>query len=148
VDHEHPAPDAAAGAHASEAVLDGLRQAADVHGQPLTGAKYDGFAAEHGLLSRVRIIQRWGSWNAACTDAGLAVNTSHAGHASKWTDETLLGHVGAYLEEPGSSGSYAGYRAYASQTEGAPSAQTVRNRFGSWNEAKRLAKDVLGASDS
>lgn len=125
------------------AILEGLRRAAAVHGEPLTVSAYERFFAAHQLASPVRVIQRWTTWNQACTAAGLRVNATPAGPKKRWTGEQLLGHVADYLESPGATGSYADYRAFASGTQGAPSAQTVRNAFGSWSAARDAAREIV-----
>lgn len=47
-------------------------------------------------------------------------------------------HVAAYLATAGNP-SYAGYGAWAKETDGAPSGQTVRNVFGGWAAAVEAA---------
>jgi hypothetical protein len=126
-----------------EQVLEGLRQAAGVHGEPLSASAYDAYFAEHQLASRSRVVQRWGSWNEACAAAGLTVNVTHSGYRSKWSEAVITEHVADYLADARRP-SYAGYDAWQKSTSGAPSAQTVRNRFGSWQAAKAAAEEVLG----
>lgn len=128
--------------YGDEEILQGLRRAAAAQGTPLIGVRYDEYAAGHSLASRVRIIQRWGSWNAACAAAGLEVKAAHSGFATKWTDQELLEHVADFFESGGSR-SYTAYDAWARATEGAPSAQTVRNRFKRWSAVKAGAEAVL-----
>jgi hypothetical protein len=129
--------------YSDEQVLEGLRQAAAVHGEPLSASAYDAYFPEHGLVSRSRVVQRWGSWNQACAAAGLAVNATHSGYRSKWSAAAIAEHVADYLADV-SKPSYAGYDAWQRDRPGTPSAQTVRNRFGGWKAATLAAEDVLG----
>ena len=122
-------------------VLEALRAAAAVQGDPLSVDRYDAHQRAHGGPTSVRIIQRLGGWNAACRAAGLRTNAGRASYARRWTREQVLEHVAAYLAE-GGSGSYAGYAAWAKEAAGAPSGQTVRNLFDGWAAAKAAAKDA------
>lgn len=63
-------------AYTDEQILAGLRAAAEEHGQPLSVTQYDAYAASHDVVGRVRIIQRFSSWNQACEAAGLLVNAT------------------------------------------------------------------------
>ena len=124
--------------YSEQDILQALRAAAEELGEPLSADRYDARQALQGGPTSVRIIQRFGTWNAACESAGLRVNPSRAGYTRRWSREDVATHVATYLHERG-SGSYAGYAAWAKETEGAPSAQTVRNTFGSWAAAKESA---------
>ena len=125
--------------YSDEQILNGIRQAAKVHGEPLTADRYDTFFAGNDLASTVRVIQRFGTWNAACAAAGLKVNPGRPSYRRRWSEEQMLEHVADYLRSEGSRGSYAGYAAYARVVRDAPSAQTVRNVFGGWANAKARA---------
>lgn len=120
-----------------------LRQVAGALGSPLSADRYDTVCDEFGGPSSARIIQRFGSWNAACEAAGLATNRGRSNYARGWTRERVLHVVADYLAAESSTGSYAGYAAWARQTPGAPSAQTMRNYLGTWSTAKAEALAVL-----
>lgn len=126
--------------YADSQLLAGLRAAAEATGQPLTVKQYDAWRAaqadEHA--SGIWIIRHFGTWRAALERAGLEANTTRS-TSSKWTDEEMLDQVAAYLAA-GSTGSYAGYEAWAKETAAAPSAASVRARFGTWAEARRRAE--------
>lgn len=128
-------------------ILSALRDAAEVLGEPLSADRYDGHQAVHGGPTSVRIIQRHGTWNAACAAAGLKVNPGRTGYRRRWTADDVAAQVAAYLRERG-SGSYTGYASWAKETEGAPSAQTVRNTFGGWAAAKVAALRATGRAPS
>ncbi len=51
--------------------------------------------------------------------------------------------VSQYLASPGAAGSYAGYASWAKDTDGMPSAQTVRNVLGGWAQAKAAATGAV-----
>ena len=110
-----------------------LRAAAARAGDPLSVAQYD--AGRHEPSS-ARIIQRFGSWSAACAAAGLSTRSASRTYTRAFDAATVAAAVARYLAEPGCTGSYAGYAAWAQRTEGVPSAQTVRNTLGSWAQAK------------
>ena len=113
-----------------------LREAAALAGDPLSVAQYD---AGRGEPSSARIIQRFGSWSAACSAAGLSARSASRTYTRAFDETTVAAAVARYLAEPGCTGSYADYAAWAKSTTGAPSAQTVRNTLGSWARAKVAA---------
>jgi hypothetical protein len=130
-----------------EEVLAGLRRAAAVLGDPLVADRYDTYFPDRGLLSSVRIIQRWGTWNAACRAAGLSVNSGRRSYRRRWTEAEMLEHVADYLMGEGCRGTYYGYDVYARGASDAPSAQTVRNTFGAWANIKAAAQHVVAARE-
>ena len=113
-----------------------LRGAAARAGDPLSVAQYD---AGRGEPSSALIIQRFGSWSAACSAAGLSARSVSRTYTRAFDETTVAAAVARYLGEPGCTGSYAGYAAWAKSTTGAPSGQTVRNTLGSWAQAKDAA---------
>lgn len=116
-----------------------LRRAAAAVGEPLSVARYDAAADVHGGPSSARVVQRAGSWNAACTAAGLAVRAGRAPGSGGFSRDTVLAAVVRYLADPAATGSYADYQAWARRTAGAPSGQTLRNQVGTWSDAKAAA---------
>lgn len=88
-----------------------------------------------------RIWQRFGSWTTACAAAGVVASAArNREYDSKWSDEELLQLVRSYLMDPDAPNSARRFDEWkrANAPDG-PSAQTLRNRFGSWNELKRRA---------
>lgn len=123
-------------------VADLVRVAALPGGSPLTGAFYDANRSD-GVPGAGRLIQRFGSWKAACEAAGVPSNdASRRTYGTKWTDDLLLGWVRQYLDDPESSASYKQLQDWLKErkSEGAPSGQTVRNRLGTWNEIVERAR--------
>ena len=82
-----------------------------------------------------RIIQRYGSWNAACRTAGLTVTETATprGRASRWDDPACRGWVRAFLASDAPGRSYADFERWLQTQPASPSAQTVRNRLGAWS---------------
>jgi len=116
------------------------RVAALPGGSPLSTGFYDAHRGESSL-GTARLIQRWGSWQEVCSAAGVTCHAAVRTYSSTWSEEELLGWVRRFLAE--SSGtSYAAFTAWAREhkSDGAPSAQTVRNRFGGWADAVKKAR--------
>lgn len=124
-----------------EEVIRCLQRAAATLGSPLAVSKYD--AVNTSGPSSARIIQRFGSWNAGCEAAGLAVNKGRLSYSRGWTRQSVLEAVADYLASEKPTGSYADYTAWARRTPGAPSGQTLRNYVGAWSSAKAEAMVVL-----
>ena len=127
-------------------LLAGMRRAAEWCGTDvLSGGDYDrAVAALGGLASSVRILQVFGSWNAAREAAGLATRHTRRVYTRRWTPAEMLGFVARYLEaEP--RGTFAGYVAWASAND-APSGQTVRNTLGGWGAVKTAAVPLVLAA--
>lgn len=120
-------------------LLAGLRAAADELGEPLTATAYDAWQRGRDAASPALVIRRFGSWLEACRAAGLATNKTRS-TTRRWSDDEVVAIVAAYLRTPGSTGSFAGYQAWAKEQEGVPSAATVRQRFPKWNELKERAQ--------
>jgi hypothetical protein len=127
-----------------EQVLDALRRAAAQVGTPISADRYDEVWRDFDGVSSTRLIQRFGTWNAACTAAGLPINAGRTAYRRAWTAEQLVAAVAQYLTSEGATGSYSGYDAWSRQTPGAPSAQTVRNYLDGWANAKARAQELLG----
>ena len=112
-----------------------LARVAEVHGgTPLAGGFYDEHRGD-GSLSRVRIIQRFGTWCNACAQAGVATNKPvRSSYARRWTEQQLIDWAVAYVIEAGTRATYAGMTEWlrAKAVQGAPSSQTIRNGIGGW----------------
>lgn len=131
----------------NERLLNGLRRAAAAAGEPLSGKRYSDLERELGLVTRSRLIQRFGSWSEACRLAGVEPCPQHrVNYIRHWTRAEMEQWVIRYLMEPGSRGSYDGFTDFLRRQAGAPSSQTVRNELGRWNEIKAKAlQDLLGS---
>ena len=117
-----------------------LAAAAAELGEPLTASSYDVWQRRHDAATPALLIRRFGSWNEACSRAGVATNKNRS-TTRRWSDDDVVAIVAAYLRAPGSTGSFADYAEWAKEQDGAPSGATLRQRF-SWAEVKRRAADV------
>jgi hypothetical protein len=125
---------------------------------PLTVTSYEDLRRQKLVAgpSSVLIQVRFGSWIAACASAGVECGSTRSSYKGQWSDGEVLAYVTEYLDETkdvlavfgleasGKGLSGKGWRTADdydrwARDQGAPSAATVRNRFGSWTEAKRLA---------
>lgn len=123
-------------------ILEEIRRVAGLPGgSPLSGPFYE----EHrrrNLPGSVRVVQRFSTWSEACRRAGIRpVAAIRSDYQRRWTTEDLLHWVRAYLQEVGAAATYAGMSSWlkARSTDGAPSAQTIRNSVGTWTEVLDLA---------
>lgn len=115
-----------------------LAAAAAELGEPLTAASYDAWQRERDAASPALLIRRFGSWKQACARAGVATNKTRS-TTRRWSDEDVVAIVADYLAEPGSTGSFADYTAWARGRADTPSGATLRQRFG-WAEVKERAR--------
>lgn len=122
-----------------------LAAAAAELGEPLTAASYDAWQRTHDAASPALLIRRFGSWNQACARAGVATNKTRS-TSRRWSDEEVVAVVADYLAAPGSTGSFAGYSAWARQRPEAPSGATLRQRF-PWAEVKGRAQGRAPGGD-
>lgn len=132
----------AAQRYSDEQMLEALRAAASVTGQPMSTGAYTGVQRGGDLPTWTAIKHRFGSWNAACRQAGLEV-TVQSGRPPTWTTDDVRRVVAEFLADPEvSSSAITAYEAWARPRPDAPSSQTVRNTFGSWSAAKESAGDA------
>ncbi|MBM9461603.1 hypothetical protein JK386_17005 [Nocardioides sp. zg-536] len=106
-------------------------------GEPLTAASYDAWQRGRDAASPALLIRRFGSWTDACARAGVQTNKTRS-TTRRWSDDDVVTLVASYLAEPGATGSFADYSAWAREQPDAPSGATLRQRF-SWAEVKRRA---------
>ncbi len=131
-------------------ILETIREAS-IYEFPLTSKAYAELVRVGEIRgpSLPRIHQRFGGWSAACDAAGVEPGqTFRAGYESRWTDAELISYVRDYLLEPGLPNSAKGFDAWRrTRVPDAPSFQTVRNRVGTWANAKRLALAPMEATN-
>ncbi|KRF17034.1 hypothetical protein ASG90_06780 [Nocardioides sp. Soil797] len=127
--------------YTDDEMLSGIRAAADGVDGALTVAAYDTWRAQHGGASGIGIIRRFGKWHEACQQAGLDVVVKTTKKPT-FSAEAIVEAVAGYLVEPGSRGTYGGYREWAKGRDGVPSGPTVRNHFPKWDELRALALDA------
>lgn len=129
-------------AFSDERLLGDLRAAAAELGEPLTAGGYDGWQRGRDSASPALLIRRFGSWNEACSRAGVATNKTRS-TTRRWSDEEVVAVVAAYLRARGSAGTFADYCAWAKEQDGVPSGATLRQRFPRWNEVKARAQATI-----
>ncbi len=116
-----------------EDILAALRAAALEIGEPLSHGRYESLGRGP---SSARIIQRFGSWSAACAAAGVVSGSASRTYTQRWDRTAVISAVREYLIT--GSGTYADYQDWA-RSEDRPSGATVRNVLGGWAAAKRAA---------
>lgn len=113
-----------------------LRKAQRLGARPVTVTKYTDLRDQiDHAPSAIRIIQRYGTWKAACVDAGVTPGEAKRTYTQKWTRKQVLGWVALYLKVA-KRPSYADFSRWLQKQKGAPSAQSARNIAGSWSEMK------------
>lgn len=118
-----------------------LRRVASLEGgAPLSIAFYD---AHHdpAIPTASRIIQRFGAWSVAFERAGVPARAASRRYAASWDEAALLAWVRRFLDDEETGTSYADLAVWLKErkAEGAPSAQTIRNKLGPWAEVKKRA---------
>lgn len=102
-----------------------------------------------GAPSVALISQRFTSWVAACTAAGVIPGEPRrAAYTRAFSDQELVGAVATFLTSSPPSSSAGNYdRWRAEQDTALPSVSLIRKRTGSWNTARTLALETMtGAS--
>jgi hypothetical protein len=128
--------------------MNAIREAS-VYVFPLTTSAYRDLLA----VGQVRgpslplVGQRYGSWTAACEAAGVTTGrTMRNNYESKWSDQDLVNIVQHYLLDPAAPNSANRFNDWKRRNmPDGPSFATIRNRFGSWTEAKRQALTWTGS---
>ena len=127
----------------SDAQIRAALTTANTFEHPLTGKGYEELRRVGEVVgpSRPLLTRRFGSWSAACVFAGVeSAEAIRDNYESNWTDSDILGFVREYLDDPGFSGAYHRYDAWRKEkAPDAPSAPTIRIRFGPWSRVKQLA---------
>lgn len=116
-----------------------LRTAVRISGEPLSVGRYDKIRATFEGPSAIRLIQRFGSWSAACEAAGVKSGVAKRNYAKKWERTEIVGLVQAYLAELRKV-SFADFSSWLKQIEGAPSPATCRNVGNSWSALLESAR--------
>lgn len=114
-----------------------------IGGRPLSWARYEELVRSGQVEgpSGARVIQRFHTWADACRAAGIRSGAPpKRDYTTRWTDDDMLALVVEYLADPAESGTYAGWdRWRARHRPEGPSAQTLRNRLGTWAQIKAEA---------
>ena len=137
-------------------ILDALRHAFDLRNPsmsmysvsdtlPLTGPHYDKLRSE-GVVqgpSQARIIQVFGTWKAACEEAGVPyVEAVRDFYGHRWTDDELIGQLAEFISKS-KSRSVASFDAWSRLDTSRASFGTIRNQIGEWSESYDLALQQL-----
>lgn len=103
---------------------------------PLTTNKYKNL----NILPTIAVyISRFGSWNEACSLAGVPHGKRARNNYSRaHSEEDMLDFVASYLADPRTTGSAQGYEEWQKGVVGAPSLSLIRQRIGTWNEIKEI----------
>ncbi|WP_164519736.1 sigma factor-like helix-turn-helix DNA-binding protein [Nocardioides ferulae] len=125
-------------------IIEVLSAAAALASGPLTKTAYDEYVAAHGGPSGIRVLQRFGSWKAACEAAGVTCGQARRSYTRRWTAGTMVDNLIAYFDSPGATGAFADYDQWSRGHADRPSGQTIRNHFGSWQAAKTAALNARG----
>lgn len=126
--------------YSDDDIKEALLRGVELLGEPLTTAGYDSVRAQFDGPSSARVIQRFTTWIRACDFAGAAHGQPRrAEYKRRWTDTEMLDWASAYFATEDCRGTYKDFSVWAASTPGAPSAQTVRNKLGSWATVKSAA---------
>ena len=113
--------------------------------QPLTGTYYDDLR-EKGVIyapSRIRILQIFGTWKAACEEAGVpSVDAVRDVYELRWTDEELIEQLAEFISSTNSP-DVESFDEWCRLKDSRASSGTVRNQIGRWSESYELALLLL-----
>ena len=133
-------------AYTRKELLDVLKEAAKICGEPLTLPNYHKEAPSRGWPAALTITRTFGTWENGCKEAGVKANPSTGPREGSYTEEDCLLALRicrADLIELGEipengAPSYERYVDWARANQ-QPSGPTVRAKIGPWREALALA---------
>ena len=126
-----------------EALAEVRRVASLREGSGLSGQFYDQHRS--GGVTKIRLIQMFGTWAAACEQAGVkAARAGRGSYTQKWDREDCLRWVLTYLRTTDSP-SFSRYDSWSRTEDGAPSGGTIRLRCGKWVDIVRDAYELESA---
>jgi len=130
-------------------LLNSLKDAATSPDEPLTTTAYALFVASNPTLDDGRkrpgvqaMMLRFGSWNAAVTEAGLLANP-HGGPPKGFDEVDVVSAIVACWRDTGDPPTAAKYDLWQMGQEGRPSAATARKLFESWPSIQVRAWQVV-----
>lgn len=125
-------------------LLAALRACHDEAGT-ITGASYRTWAMQHGVPGPQTVAQRFGSWNAALTAAGLS-DDAPIKRSSAFTDNDLWSALIEGLRaQPDAT--VAEWEAWAQTRPGTPSLTTIRNRLAlPWSTLRNEALTAIAGT--
>lgn len=122
--------------YSSESIKESLREAAKQYGQPLTVVAYTRYAEGKPCPTNLTVMNRFGSWRAACDAAGVESNRRNYRELMFDNQACADALRKCAKDRDGTVPSYTAYDAWArKQSNRAPSGATIRKRFGSWSQA-------------
>jgi hypothetical protein len=131
-----------------EQILEAIRDAATWE-YPLSGTEFDRLV-ENGIIdcvSRVRIMQIFGTWLNACDLAGVeGLQPVRSSYDRNWSPNDLWEYLVDFLLSEQSANSVGNYDTWAREKPGdRPSSGTLRNYLGQWSEVLGTAMEMLRA---
>lgn len=91
------------------------------------------------------IYNRFGSWSAMCIESGVeSAPSRRIEYVRSWSEEELISFVQRFILSDGTTGSGNGYDAWReAQPDHVPSGVLIRNQFGKWSVARRIALEGI-----
>lgn len=125
-----------------EEILEAIKLASTFE-YPLSGPGFDELLQTNlvSCVSRMRIMQIFGSWSNACELAGVeSLAPVRSSYDHIWTESDLWKYLVDFILSPQTSNSTTNYDCWAREKPGdRPSTGTLRNYLGSWSEIVGLA---------
>jgi hypothetical protein len=125
-----------------EEILEAIKLASTFE-YPLSGPGFDELLQTNlvSCVSRMRIMQIFGSWSNACELAGVeSLAPVRSSYDHIWTESDLWQYLVDFILSPQTSNSTTNYDCWAREKPGdRPSTGTLRNYLGSWSEIVGLA---------
>lgn len=125
-------------------IIEALREAAKVCGEPLTIPAYRSEASKRGWPADLTVIRAFdvngdsGTWEKACEAAGVKANPSEGPRKGSITAQECIGALRESREALGHVPSYEQYVKWARENK-KPSGPTVRVKVGPWRKALKQA---------
>lgn len=108
--------------------------------RPLTGPYYEDLVKKGKIFgpTRSRILQIFGTWKAACEEAGVpSVDAVRDSYELRWTDEELINQLAEFISTS-ESVSVESFDAWCRLDNSRASSGTLRNQIGVWSESYEL----------
>lgn len=82
------------------------------------------------------VLYHWGTWNAACTAAGIPITRLGRNTTTSYTPERITTTLTTFFAEHGPSATTAEYRRWTRDHPDAPALCTITKHLGSWTQAR------------
>lgn len=122
--------------YTDEKLLDGIRWVAGRLGRTPSTDEYTRLARSEALASTPTITNRFETWGAAVTAAGLEPNRARRSYSRKWTEDACWAVLERLVKELGDAPTVQQYELIAAGRDDLPSSATIRNRLGRWSEVR------------